>query len=92
MSTFHVYPHSEVIASFFTDRFEDLFSGLYKTDKTNRDTCKHWRAWCREKFVEHLRLLYPQLSKSYLEMIREIHFQYDLENPVVELNGILRNR
>ena len=42
-----------------------------------------------DKFVEHLRLLYPQLSnaadKSYLEMIREIPFQYDLENPVVEL-------
>ena len=42
-----------------------------------------------DKFVEHLRLLYPQLSnaadKSYLEMIREIPFQYDLENPVVKL-------
>ena len=54
-----------------------------------RDTCKHWRAWSREKFVEHLRPLYPQLSnaadKSYLEMIREIRLQYDLENPVVEL-------
>ena len=96
MSIFHVYPHSEVIASFFTDRFEDLVSGLYKTDKANRDTCKHLRAWYREKFVEHLHLLYPQLSnaadKSYLEMIREIPFQYDLENPVVELNKILRNR
>ena len=62
---------------------------LYKTDKANRDTCKHWRAWSREKFVEHLRLLYPQLSnaaeKSYLEMIKEIPFQYDLDNPVLEL-------
>ena len=89
MSTFHVYPHSEVIASSFTDRFEDLLRWLYKTDKANRDTCKHWRAWSREKFVEHLRLLYLQLSnaadKSYLEMIKEIPFQYDLENPVMEL-------
>ena len=55
----------------------------------NRDTCKHWRAWSREKFVEHLRLLYPQLSnaasKSYLKMIREIPFQYDHKNPVLEL-------
>ena len=24
MSTFHVYPHSEVIASSFTERFEDV--------------------------------------------------------------------
>ena len=51
--------------------------------------CKHWRAWSREKFVEHLRLLYPQLShaadKSYLEMIREIPFQYDPKNSVLEL-------
>ena len=89
MSIFHVYPHSEVIASSFTDRFEDLLSYLYKTDKAKRDNCKHWRAWSREKFVEHLRLLYPQLSnaadKSYLDMIRDIPFQYDLENPVVEL-------
>ena len=89
MSTFHVYPHSEVISSSFTERFEDLLRRLYKTDKANRDTCKHWRAWSREKFVEHLRLLYPQLSnaadKSYLEIIKEVPFQCDLENPVVEL-------
>ena len=88
MSKFHLYPHSEVIASSFTDRFEDLLRWLYKTDKTNRDTCKNCRAWSREKFVEHLRLLYPQLSnaadKSYLEMIKEIPFQYDLDNPVVD--------
>ena len=89
MSTFHLYPHSEVIASSFTERFEDMLRWLYKTDKTNRDGCKHWREWSREKFVEHLQLLYPQLSnaadKSYLEMIKEIPFQYDLDNPVVKL-------
>ena len=84
MSTFHLYPHSEVIANSFTERFEDMLRWLYKTDKTNRDACKNWRAWSREKFVEHLRLLYPQLSnaadKSYLEMIK-----YDLDNPVLDL-------
>ena len=89
MSTFHLYPHSEVIASSFTERFEDMLRWLYKTDKTNRDSCKHWRAWSREKFVGHLRLLYSQLSnaadKNYLEMIKEIPFQYDLDNPVLEL-------
>ena len=88
MSTFHVYPHSEVIASSFTERFEDVLRWLYKTDKANRDSCKHRRGWSREKFVEHLRLLYPQLSnaadKSYLEMIKEIPFQYDLDNPILE--------
>ena len=84
ISTFHVYPHSS-----FTDQFEDMLRWLHKTDKAKRDTCKHWRAWSREKFVEQLRLLYPQLSnavdKSYLEMIMDIPFQYDLESPVVEL-------
>ena len=78
MSTFHLYPHSEVIAISFTDQFEDLLRWLHKTDKPNRDTCKNWRAWSREKFVEHLRLLYPQLSnaadKSYLEMIKKFLF------------------
>ena len=70
---------------------QDVLRWLYKTDKTNRDGCKHWRGGSREKFVEHLRLLYPQLSNaaememSYLEMIKEIPFQYDLDNPVVEL-------
>ena len=62
---------------------------LYRTDRAKRDTCKHWRSWTHDKFVEHLRLMYPQLSnvadKNYLDMIREIPFQYDLENPVVEL-------
>ena len=52
---------------------------LYKTDKTNRDDIKHWRS--REKFVEHLRLLYPQLSnaadKSFLDMIKEIPFSVE---------------
>ena len=89
MSTFHLYPHSEVIASSATKRFEDMLHWLYKTDKTNRDTCKNLRAWSREKFVEHLRRLYPRLSnaavKSYLDMIQEIPFQYDLDNPVLEL-------
>ena len=89
MSTFCVYPYSEVIASSFTDRFEDLLRWLYRTDKAKRDTCKHWRSWSCDKFVEHLRLLYPQLSnvadKSYLDMIRDIPFQYDFENPIVEL-------
>ena len=89
MSTFNLYPHSEVIGSSFTEWFEDMLRWLYKTDKTNRDSCKHWRAWSHEKFVEHLRLLYPHLSnaadKSYLEMIKEIPFQYDLDKPVLEL-------
>ena len=89
MSTFHLYTHSEDIANSFTERFEDMLRWLYKTDKTNHDTCKKWRAWSREKFVEHLGLFYRQLSnaadKSYLEMIKEIPFQYDLDNPVVEL-------
>ena len=84
MSTFYLYPHSEVIASSFTERFEDMLRWLYKIDKINRDSCKHWRGWSREL----LRLLYPQLSnaadKSYLEMIKEIPFQYDLDNPVLE--------
>ena len=84
MSTFHLYPNSEVIASSFAERFEDMLRWLHKSDKANRDSCKNWRAWSREKFVEHLRLLYPQLSnwadKSYLEMIKEILFQYDLDN------------
>ena len=88
MSTFHLYPHSEVIANFFTERFDDMLRWLYKTYKANRDTCNNRRAWSCEKFVEHLRLLYPQLSnaadKSYLEMIKEIPFQCDLDNPVVE--------
>ena len=51
MSTFHVYPHSEVIATSFTDRFEDLLRWLYKTDKANRDTCKHWRVVKSPSFV-----------------------------------------
>ena len=81
MSIFHLYRHSELIASSFADRFGDLLRWLYKTDKTNRDTWNNWRAWSLEKFVEHLHLLYPQLSnaadKSYLDMIKEISFQYD---------------
>ena len=38
LSTFHLYPHSEVIASSFTERFEDMLLCLYKTNKANRDS------------------------------------------------------
>ena len=40
MSTFHLYPHGEVIANLFTERFEDMLRWLHKSDKTNRDTFK----------------------------------------------------
>ena len=35
ISTFHVYPHSEIIANSFTDRFEDMLSWLIKMIKPN---------------------------------------------------------
>ena len=66
MSTFYLYPHSEVIASSFTDRFEDLLRWLYKTDKANSDTCKHWRSWSREKFVKHLRACQMRLTRAIM--------------------------
>ena len=37
MSTFHLYPHSEVITSSFPDQFEDLLHWLNKADKANSD-------------------------------------------------------
>ena len=57
MSTFHLYPHSEVIASSFTDRFEDLLRWLHNN----------------------------AADKSYLEMIKEIPFQYNLDYPTGNL-------
>ena len=48
---------------------EDMLRWLYKSDKTNRDTCKNWRAWSREKFVEHLHLLYPQCQMQLTRAI-----------------------
>ena len=41
MSTFHLYPLSEVIASSFTSWFEDKLRSLYKTNKNNRDSITH---------------------------------------------------
>ena len=37
MSTFHLYPYSEVIASSFTERFEDMLRWLYESDKAIPD-------------------------------------------------------
>ena len=90
MSTFHNhYPHSEVIAYSFTGRFEDMLTNLYRLNRAKRYDCKNWRSWPRKEFVEHLRLLYPRSSnvtdKGYLQMIRDLPFEYDLENPAVEL-------
>ena len=89
MSTFQVYPHSEVIAGSFTCRFQDTHNYLYPSNEVKRANCKNWRVWGRKEIVDHLRLLYPQLSNvahtTYLEMIRDIPFKYDLVNPALEL-------
>ena len=75
--------------SSFTRRSQDMLSWQYLLGEVKRTNCKHWRGWSRTEFVEHFRLLYPQLSnvadKSYLEMIRDIPFTCDLENSVLEL-------
>ena len=33
LSTFHEYPHSEVIADSFTLRFQDMLTWLHRSDK-----------------------------------------------------------
>ena len=48
-----------------------------------RMDCKSWKSWPRSKFVEHLKFVYPQLThvadKTFLAMIKELKFVYDLE-------------
>ena len=86
MSTFHVYPHrlSPVPLPIGLRTYWLRSIALIGPSAMPANTGNH-----REKFVEHLGLFYPQLSnaadKSYLDMIRNIPFQYDLKNPVVEL-------
>ena len=46
--------------------------------------CENWASWPRHTSVEHLKLIYPQISnvadKIFLEMIKDLNFEYDLDD------------
>ena len=50
--------------------------------------CENWASWPRHTFVEHLKLIYPQISnvadKTFLEMIKDLKFEYDVDDVRVD--------
>ena len=71
MSQFHDhYEHVEVIADSYKGIFEDKLIALYPHDASKR----LWASWPRHTFIEHLKLIYPQITnvadKTFLAMIK----------------------
>ena len=50
--------------------------------------CENWASWPRHTFVEHLKLIYPQISnvadKTFLEMIKDLKFEYNVDDVRVD--------
>ena len=81
-SEFHTYHHREVVHISYERRLIDSLQKLYKDNKAERDSCDFWNRWTRERFIEHLELIWPQTvsvaDKTFLEAIRDLHVQYDM--------------
>ena len=85
MSQFHDhFEHVEVIADSYKGIFEDKLITLYPHDASKRLWCENWASWPRHIFVEHFKLIYPQIlnvaDKTFLEMIEDLKFEYDLDD------------
>ena len=97
MSQFHEhYEHVEVIADSYKGIFEDKIIALYPHDASKRLWCENWASWPRYTFIEHLKLIYPQITnvadKTFLAMIKDLKFEFDLDNISVDtrLLSVLR--
>ena len=89
MSQFHDhYEHVEVIADSYKGIFEDKLIALYPHDASKRLWCENWASWLRHTFIEHLKLIYPQISnvadKTFLAMIKDLKFEFDLDDISVD--------
>ena len=85
MSLFHDhYEHVEVIADSYKGIFQDKLIALYPHDASKRLWCENWASWPRHTFIEHLKLIYPQITyvadKAFLAMIKDLKFEFDLDD------------
>ena len=72
MSQFHDHnEHVEVIAVI----------SLNPHDASRRLWCENWASWPRHTFIEHLKLIYPQITnvadKIFLAMIKDLKSEFD---------------
>ena len=89
MSQFHDHcRHVEVIADSYKGIFEDKHIALHPHDASKCYWCENWASWPRHTFIEHLKLIYPQIlnvaDKTFLAMIKDLKFEYDLDNISVD--------
>ena len=85
MSHFHDHcEHVEVIADSYKSIFEDKLIVLYPHDATKGLWCENRASWPRHTFIEHLKLIYPQITnvadKTFLAMIKDLKFDFDLDD------------
>ena len=57
---------------------------LYPHDASKRLWCENRASWPRHTFIEHLKLIYPQITnvadKTFLVMIKDLKFEFDLDD------------
>ena len=68
----------------------------YRYDKAKGDECDHWRDWSKAVFTQHLKIIWRQTEdvadRTFLEAVRDLPFQYDLENIEVEQKTLTADR
>ena len=89
MSQFHDhYEHVEVIVDSYKGIFVDKLIALYPHDASKRLWCKNWASWPRHTFIEHLKLIYPQITnvadKTFLAVIKDLKFEFNLDDTSVD--------
>ena len=59
-----------------------MLEALYSKDSTKRLECRHWRTWTSDRFIAHLKLVFPAdgfLSVyTFLERLAGVQFEFNL--------------
>ena len=84
-SAFH---HQEIIHTSYVPILIDHLQFNYRHDKDKCDECDHWKDWSKSVFTQHLETIWPQTEdvadRTFLEAVKDLPFQYDLENMEIE--------
>ena len=88
----NVNEHVEVNADSYKGTFEDKLIVHYPHDASKRLWCENWASWPRHTFIEHLKLIYPQITnvadKTFLAMIKDLKFEFDSDDISVDTRYI----
>ena len=83
-SSLHCYEIVDYIDPLFTGEFVRRLEDQYPLDTQRRLSCRHWRLWEPEVFINHLILVFPPVQylsiHTFLQRIQSVVLRFDLDN------------